>query len=90
MPAKAKSFKVLLLALCGFVILMSSCNVDDTSSVSHRTPSVGTTLSTYSAHLNAVGALAWSPDGSLVASASYDKTVQVWDPVTGHRLVTYR
>jgi len=95
MPAQSKSFNVLFLAFCCLVILMSflavsSRAVPDTSSVSHRTLSVGTTLSTYREHRNAVSAVAWSPDGKYMASASYDKTVQVWDPVTGHRIVTYR
>jgi WD40 repeat protein len=60
------------------------------SSAPHRTVSVGTTLSTYRQHSNAISAVAWSPDGKELASASYDKTVQVWDPVTGQRFTTYR
>ena len=77
MPTKSKSFSVLFLAFCWLVILLSSCTVPDTSSVSHRsravadtssishrTLSVGTTLSTYSEHRNAVSAVAWSPDGN--------------------------
>src|SRR5436190_331007 len=95
MPTQSKSFNILFLAFCCLVILISFLAVSagavpDTSSTSHRTLSTGTLLSTYSEHLNAVSAVAWSPDGKELASASYDKTVQVWDPVTGHRFTTYR
>jgi len=37
-----------------------------------------------------VTTLAWSPDSSLIASGSLDKTVQVWKANTGSRLYTYR
>jgi WD40 repeat protein len=38
---------------------------------------------TYRGHLDGVTAVAWSPDGKRIASVSFDKTVQVWDAVTG-------
>jgi len=44
---------------------------------------IGTTFHTYRGHHNIVDGVAWSPNGTLIASASADKTVQVWDVDTG-------
>jgi eukaryotic-like serine/threonine-protein kinase len=52
--------------------------------------SPGTTLLTYGGHFSEVTAVAWSPDGSLLASASNDKTVQVWEASNGKLRLTYR
>ena len=47
--------------------------------VSTPTPiPLGTTLLIYHAHSNSVVSVAWAPDGARIASASTDKTVQVW------------
>ena len=46
-------------------------------------------LITYTGHTDMVEALAWSPDGSRIASASSDRTVQVWDPTTGQIFLVY-
>jgi eukaryotic-like serine/threonine-protein kinase len=53
-------------------------------------PSLGTRHSTYRNHSAAVTSVAWSPDGKLIASASADKTVHVWNAQGKKRLTTYR
>ena len=41
-------------------------------------------------HSSRVTSLAWSPNGKWLASASYDKTVHVWDATNGKQLSTYK
>ncbi len=53
-----------------------------------RSP-IGEVLTTYSQHSDWISSLAWSPDGKYLASGSYDKTVQVWDPPTGKMKTLY-
>jgi Tol biopolymer transport system component len=43
----------------------------------------------YTGHNEPVNAIAWSPDGTKIASASDDKTVQVWNSKTGKLLRKY-
>lgn len=48
------------------------------------------TLYVCNGHSSRITALAWSPDGKRIASASYDKTVQLWNASNGQHLLTYR
>src|SRR6266496_1331004 len=70
----------LLLSCCFMAVLLPSCTVPRSNSVSIPTlyQQAGTTLSTYHVHRNAVTAVAWSPDGKRIASASYDNNVPAW------------
>ncbi len=43
-----------------------------------------------SGHTSRVTAVAWSPRGTHIASASYDKTVRVWDTSHGSSIIIYR
>ncbi len=61
----------------------------------HRSASVGytplgTLVYTYRGHSDVVFALTWSPDSIRIASASADKTVQVWDAINGGNVYIYR
>jgi eukaryotic-like serine/threonine-protein kinase len=49
----------------------------------------GGILYTFRGHSDQVWSAAWSPDGKRIASASSDKTAQVWDAANGNHLNVY-
>ena len=60
------------------------------SSSAQGATAAGAIICTYRGHTHFVEAAVWSPDGTRIASASRDKTVQVWNTFTGSHLLTYR
>jgi eukaryotic-like serine/threonine-protein kinase len=56
---------------------------------SHVTPARGFIFSTCRGHTGVIRAVAWSPDGQNIASASDDATARVWNAATGRRIFSY-
>lgn len=50
----------------------------------------GTLICSYREHLNVVRSLSWLSDSTRIVSASNDKTVHVWNAVTGKQLQLYQ
>ena len=49
----------------------------------HEAPDPPSAILTLESHTGSVLGVAWSPDGTRLATASRDRTVRVWDPVSG-------
>ncbi len=50
----------------------------------------GQLLTTITGHADCIYAVAFSPDGALVATASYDKLIKLWDAATGKEVRTLK
>jgi len=53
-------------------------------------PRRGNVLRVLSGHTTEIWGVAWAPDGSLCATASWDSTLRVWNPDKGEALVAVR
>ena len=49
----------------------------------------GEFLFTFEGHTGNVSSVTFSPDGKILASGSWDKTIRLWNPATGQHLATF-
>ena len=61
---------------------------DNTAVVELRDVSTGKRITTLSGHTGGIRSIAYSRDGTKIATGSDDKTVRLWDAKTGTHLVT--
>ncbi|HEU4783235.1 MAG TPA: WD40 repeat domain-containing protein, partial [Ktedonobacterales bacterium] len=71
------------LAAGALALGVAGCAVPGFSPAATKAPSSGSPLLVYKGHSASVNGLAWSPDGTKIASASSDKTVMIWNAATG-------
>jgi serine/threonine protein kinase len=68
----------------------AAVDVDVDNTVQIWNALTGDDILIYRQHFYFVNAVAWSPDGKKIASASADTNVQVWNVATGGNILTYR
>ena len=88
------SRRTVIKGLAGLALVMSdyACALAIPPSVPAPTATprpLGSIIYTFNGHTDRVTSVAWSPDGRRIASGSLDKTVQVWDVVTGSQAYTH-
>ncbi len=79
------------LGLCLFLLVTAGAPAPSPSSVTLTAsgPAQRAAITAYHGHTSTVFAVAWSADGTRIASGGNDSTLQVWDARTGHLLVRY-
>ena len=74
----------------GLVLFVAACTTVPAPATPTASRAVqATPITTYQGHTSPVYTVAWSPDGTRIASGGNDSTVQIWDVRTGRRLVLY-
>lgn len=89
-PAARRRFH--WVGLCLSLLMVAACSTTPAPSSLTPTASVpvqAATISAYHGHTSTVFAVAWSPDGIRMVSGGNDNTLQVWNAITGKRLLTY-
>ena len=79
-----------ILVLGSFILLLTACSTRHVpAAATHQSVHIplGTTLLAPKS-ASSVFTVAWSPDGTRIASGSWDTTVQIWNAATGqHRYI---
>ncbi|MCC5656489.1 hypothetical protein LC608_05745 [Nostoc sp. XA010] len=70
-----------------FAVSTSQPKVFAADKIIENVPIVGQ-IHTLQGHSNSVNSLAFSPDGKILASGSYDNTIKLWDIGTGREIYT--
>jgi hypothetical protein len=86
---RAVNVGITALGLTGGVFSLSRLLYSGEATSVQTRPSLQTLPYTYSGHRCAVLSVAWSPEGSRIASAGDDRTVQVWEAESGSRLLNH-
>ncbi len=69
---------------------MAGCSATSRAEQIHLWDSSGKLLRTFGHEFGSIASLAFSPDGTLLASAGYDANVHFWDVSTGQRKTSVR
>ncbi len=90
-PARRKLLQVGIAGGVGGALFVAG-RVSDSWWSSLFKPAPSPTLYTYAGHPSGISSVAWSPDGTRIASIGRgdDRTIQIWNASNGQHLLTYR
>ncbi len=72
--------------MLALVLVACGSTQTDSSTCTPASNTPGAKICTYKGHSDVVSELAWSPDGTYIASGGPDHTLQVWEAMTGKHI----